>query len=679
MPLLAATVGALLVTAPATAADVPDLPTVVVADLDRGERAELAEAAPSQGDAVEEVSVVTDDGDGIRIDTVAVKAATAPEVARVLGAQPSVETAGVAQPVRALGDPLRPQQWPLDVLRADDVRPLTTGRPVVAVVDTGVDGTHPDLDHVLVPGTDLVAGGSVATDPNGHGSHVAGIVGAEVGNGVGVEGLLSGVAVMPVRVLGADGSGSTATVAKGVVWAVDHGADVVNLSLGGDASDPTLRAAVEYAEDRDVVVVAATGNDATRGNPVTYPAAYPSVLAVAATDSASRRASFSGYGPHVDVAAPGVGVLSTVPGGGYAAFSGTSMAAPYAAAVVAAVASRYPGLDPARVRARVTASARDLGTPGFDESYGHGLVDPVAALTTPPAGTGPDVVTAPGAPTLTAVVPGDRRLTLRWAPPADTGGSAVTGYRVSLASGGTSRVVTLGRVASTVVTSLVNGVTYRVGVQAVGTGGVGPTGATVEATPRTLASAPRATGVAPGNAAATLTWQPPASDGRSRVTGYRVTATRSGSPTRVTETGPDARAATVTGLSNGYRWTVRVRARTAAGTGTASGSLAVVPRTAPGAPWRAAVSAGSTRDRAVSVRVAWKAPSTTGGAPLSGYTVRLRRTGSSQVVVRAVGAATRAVSVPGLRRGARYTATVQARNAAGPGRPSTWSAAVPAR
>ena len=310
-------------------------------------------------------------------------ASRADAVVRQWRARGDVRAAAVVHPVRALGtpDPLRASQWGLDRLQAETAwsSGLATGE-VVAVLDTGVDAAHPDLAGVVAPGRDLVAGtGTAGTDPHGHGTHVAGVIAATAGNGVGGAGLAQGARILPVRVLDEDGGGTDAAVAEGVLWAVDNGATVVNLSLGGPSPSAVLDGAVRYALGRGVVVVAASGNEGEHGDPVLYPAATPGVLAVGAVDSGDVRPAWSSSGSHVGVVAPGVGVLSTVPGGGHESWQGTSMAAPFAAAAVALLQASSPALSPSEVVARLMATAQDRGAVGRDALYGAGVVDVVAA------------------------------------------------------------------------------------------------------------------------------------------------------------------------------------------------------------------------------------------------------------------------------------------------------------
>lgn len=385
------------------------------------------------------------------------------------GAVPAQAQAGRA--TTAAADPMRGQQWALDTLRAEAAWNLHPGTgATVAVIDTGVAASHPDLFGRVLAGDDelnpTLDGG---IDPDGHGTHVAGIIGAIAGNGVGVAGLADGASILPVRVLAADGSGWTSDVANGIIWAVDHGAGVLNLSLAGTSDDPVLDSAVQYAETHDVVVVAAAGNDRTAGDPVEYPAAVPGVVAVAATDSSDASAGFSETGSYVTIAAPGVGILSTylvaeASYPTYATMSGTSMASPYVAATAALVRAADPQLTAAEVISHLVTTARDLGTPGRDDVFGAGLVDPVAALESLP-GAAPAAPDTPGVPT---AQPGDRSATVSWTAPL-ANGSAITGYTV-VASPGGATVTTTGSTTTTV-PGLSNGTAYTFRVTA--TNGVG--------------------------------------------------------------------------------------------------------------------------------------------------------------------------------------------------------------
>ncbi|WP_449064288.1 S8 family serine peptidase [Planomonospora algeriensis] len=243
------------------------------------------------------------------------------------------------------------------------------------------------------------------------------MIAAKAGNGRGVAGLAHGAKILPVRVLDADGYGLNSDIAAGVIYAADHGATVINLSLGGPTHDPVIQSAVDYALAKDIAVVAAVGNAAEScakvrypepgwncGNPVSYPAALPGVIGVAATDSTDVRAAFSQYGSYVDVAAPGVSIASTYPGGEYVYMNGTSMASPYAAAAVALIRAKFPAMSGPEATTRLTGTAYDLGSAGRDSLYGAGLVQPYAALvgSVPP----PAVSTATGLSVSTTLTAG---------------------------------------------------------------------------------------------------------------------------------------------------------------------------------------------------------------------------------------------------------------------------------
>jgi type VII secretion-associated serine protease mycosin len=307
------------------------------------------------------------------------------EIARLQTA-PDTLSVAVDVPVHAdaapSNDPGRSGQWALDRFAAEDVWTTNTGVGVtVAVVDSGIDASHPDLTGRVLPGTDLVTGtGDGSADGYGHGTHVAGIIAATAGNGIGVAGLAPGVALLPVRVLDDSGTGWSSTTAAGIIWAVDHGAQVVNLSLGSTVPSAVSQQAVDYASAHGVLVVAAVGNGRDTGNLANYPAAYDGVLGVGATDQADASASFSTTGASVDVAAPGVSIESTYKGAAYATMSGTSMATPYVSASAALLKAANPALAPADLTRLLEQSATDLGAAGRDDQTGFGLVSPGAAV-----------------------------------------------------------------------------------------------------------------------------------------------------------------------------------------------------------------------------------------------------------------------------------------------------------
>ncbi|WP_442603730.1 S8 family peptidase [Paenibacillus sp. KN14-4R] len=249
---------------------------------------------------------------------------------------------------------------------------------IVAIVDTGADLTHPDLADHLIKGYNLVDPTTTPNDDVGHGTHVSGVIGALVNNRLGVAGMMWNDTLMPIKALDQTGAGSTYTVAQGIIWAVDHGAKVINMSLGNYTSSEFLHDAIKYAYDRDVVLVAASGNDNT--DRPSYPAYYSEVFAVAATDANRDRAPFSNYGDYVDVAAPGVSIASTYPPHQYAALSGTSMACPHVTALAAMIRSINPNLRNTEVMDIIRNTAQDLGAAGKDPQYGSGLINVANAV-----------------------------------------------------------------------------------------------------------------------------------------------------------------------------------------------------------------------------------------------------------------------------------------------------------
>ncbi|MFP4555046.1 MAG: S8 family serine peptidase, partial [Actinomycetota bacterium] len=336
---------------------------------------------------------------------------------------------GHVDPVE-VDDPGVDYQWHFPAVQLDEAWAQSTGAGVVvAVLDTGISQDGDDLDcHTFVSpynAIDETTGVAAATDDHGHGTHVAGTVAQCTDNGVGVAGVSFDAALMPVKVLDGAGSGSTSSIARGIDWAHSHGADVINLSLGcTDAECPPeertiVDEAIEASVKDGIVVVAASGNDSA--DTVFYPASHPDVVAVGATDYNNERAWYSNGGTELDLMAPGGdtrdgvdengdgqpdGVLqetfTSQSGWNYYWSSGTSMASPHAAGAAALLLSAEPTLNPAGVEKILECSALDLGSPGFDTSYGHGLIqlhDAFVSLTepdtTPPAWpSGGDLVAA---------------------------------------------------------------------------------------------------------------------------------------------------------------------------------------------------------------------------------------------------------------------------------------------
>jgi subtilisin family serine protease len=258
-----------------------------------------------------------------------------------------------------------PQQWGLRLAGFPEAWTVTRGSShvVVAVLDTGVDRTQPELRGALVPGYDFVNGDADPSDDHGHGTPVAGIIGARGNNRAGVAGVCWSCSIMPVKVLDAKGIGLDSVIAAGIVWAVDHGARVINLSLGGPGDTEDLENAIAYAVRRNAVVVAAAGNNGT--TELEYPGASPSALSVAGTNSVDHRYAWSNYGSWVRVAAPGCNV-APVRGGRSAIFCGTSSATPVVAGLAALAVSANPSATSGEIAAAVQRAATRL--PGVVQS-----------------------------------------------------------------------------------------------------------------------------------------------------------------------------------------------------------------------------------------------------------------------------------------------------------------------
>jgi subtilisin len=248
----------------------------------------------------------------------------------------------------------------------------------VAVVDTGIDPSHEDLEANIVGGyaTDEAECSDNCEEPwaddQGHGTHVSGTVGA-VDNDTGVVGVAPGVDLLGVKVLGGDGSGSFAGVAEGIEWAVDNGADVLNMSLGGDSQTDVVKDALQYAQDNGVVPVAAAGNSGPCSDCVGYPGAEPEAIAVSSTNESDDLSFFSSTGPEVDIAAPGSNVQSTYPDDSYNSLNGTSMACPHVAGAAASVLS--VGTSPEFVRLALKTNAEDIGLGANEQGAGRLDVD----------------------------------------------------------------------------------------------------------------------------------------------------------------------------------------------------------------------------------------------------------------------------------------------------------------
>ncbi|WP_055703117.1 type VII secretion-associated serine protease mycosin [Streptomyces silaceus] len=302
-------------------------------------------------------------------------------------------------PTAYANDGIRAQQWALDAMHTSQAWQTTKGKGItVAVLDTGIDADHPDLAGNVLEGEDMVGFGARRGDRPWarHGTAMAGIIaghGHGADRGDGVLGIAPEAKILPVRVILEDGDPARKkarntrgnALAEGIRWAADHGADVINLSLGDDSKsahpEPAEDAAVQYALKKGVAVVASAGNGGERGDHVSYPAAYPGVIAATAVDENGNRASFSTRRWYATVAAPGDDIVIADPDRKYYEGWGTSAASAFVSGAVALIRAAHPGLTPAQIKQLLEDTARDVPAGGRDDSRGFGLIDPAAALT----------------------------------------------------------------------------------------------------------------------------------------------------------------------------------------------------------------------------------------------------------------------------------------------------------
>lgn len=286
---------------------------------------------------------------------------------------------GIVQPSQVL-------PWGINRIDAEQAWTTTNADTVkVGIIDTGIDLSHPDLKNNIKGGYNALRPGRSANDDNGHGTHVAGIIGA-LNDTIGVVGVGPQIDLYAVKVLNRNGSGYLSDIIEGMDWSINNGIQVINMSLGTNSDVQSFHDAVTRANQAGIVQIAAAGND---GGAVDYPGAYPEVIAVSATDSNDNIASWSSRGPEVDFTAPGVNIYSTYKGQTYKTLSGTSMASPHVAGTAALVLSVPSVCDldlngtcsPAEVEQRLAATAQDLGVIGYDPLYGNGLINALNAVT----------------------------------------------------------------------------------------------------------------------------------------------------------------------------------------------------------------------------------------------------------------------------------------------------------
>ncbi len=463
----------------------------------------------------------------------------------------------------------------------------------VAVIDTGVDSTHPDLANKMVRNAQGAVDGynaltltaGTALDDHGHGTHCAGIAAAQINNGSGVAGVCGwtgsaaqtdvGTKILPVKCLDASGSGSSSSVADGIVWAADHGARILSLSVGG-GSTQTLADAVTYAWSRGCLVVAAAGNSASSIRQ--YPAGYPEALAVAATTSTDTLASYTNYGSWVQTAAPGDAILSTLPVyattvgvTGYGSMSGTSMATPFVAGEAALLLSFNPSLTNAQLKNLIVSNV-DAYTPYQARTLaaGAGRVNVLKAMVAAGAAQ-----SAPGAPGSLVATAGSGQVTLSWTAAAN----ALT-YSVKRATtaGGPYTVIASGGVSlSYTDKAVVGGTTYYYVVSATNYAGEGAVSNEAVATPTAvLPVAPTAVKASAGKASVSLTWTQSTTAG---ITGNKVyRSTTSGGPYTLAATLAKTTKATITGLTKGVKYYFRVTALVGTVESAYSAEVSATPR-----------------------------------------------------------------------------------------------------
>lgn len=296
----------------------------------------------------------------------------------VLFAEPNFAFANQAVITQAKVEPndefFKPYQWNLEQIQVEDGWNFANGDNVtIAIIDSGVDADHIDLQNKLTDGYNAINDTADFSDGNGHGTHVAGIAAALTNNVEGIAGVSWQSTIMPIKVLDDNGEGSSYSVARGIYWAVDNGADVINMSLGDYYHSDILYDAIEYAYEQDVILISASGNENT--SDAMYPAAYPQVITVASVNEDRNRSFFSNYGDHVDVAAPGEHIPSTYVDDQYVMLSGTSMASPHVAGLAALIRSVNPSLTNEEIGNLILGNANQLGDGEFNVYYGYGEIN----------------------------------------------------------------------------------------------------------------------------------------------------------------------------------------------------------------------------------------------------------------------------------------------------------------
>jgi thermitase len=319
-----------------------------------------------------------------------------------------VELDMVVLPAASVNDPAFSNSWALPKTQSPYAWDSANGTGVtIAILDTGVDGSHPDLKANMVAGWNFYDNNSDTSDVHGHGTSVAGTAAMVGNNGTGSAGVAWGAKIMPLRISSPTGYASWSTVAKALYWAADNGAKVANISFSGVSGSSTVQTAAQYLRDKGGVVVVAAGNSGG----LESIKAHDSMLTISATDSSDVRASFSSYGEYVDLAAPGVSIYTTTKGGGFANGSGTSFSSPVVAGAAALVMAANSKLGPADIDKVLKSTAVDLGAAGFDPYYGYGRIDAYKAVAAAKGATATDTqaptikITSPTGGSVSGVVP----------------------------------------------------------------------------------------------------------------------------------------------------------------------------------------------------------------------------------------------------------------------------------
>ena len=547
-----------------------------------------------------------------------------------------------------------------------------TGSGVTAyVIDTGIRGDHVDFGGRVESGFTAIADSYGTTDCHGHGTHVAGTIGGST------WGVAKAVSLVAVRVLSCSGSGATSGVIAGIDWTVGHHTAgtpaVANMSLGG-LRNTALNAAVARGVADGISFVVAAGNN-NRDACSYSPASESSAITVGAIGSSDVRASFSNFGACLDLFAPGVSVVSAWKTSSTAirSLSGTSMASPHVAGIVALQLQSDPTASPSTIATRILNAA----TPDLVGS--RGTNSPNLLAFTGGAWEAPSPV-APSAPTALIAVGGVESAALSWTAPTLTGGSPITDYVIEHSVLGTSTWTTFADGASTsttaTVTGLMNGRTYQFRVRAVSSGGTGEASLTASA-PVGVPGSPTGLAATPLAASVRLSWVAPAQNGGSSITDYVIEVSDDAGDTWTTfddglSTSPSA---TVTGLANGSSYWFRVRASNSIGTGATSTHVVSVPWEvlSPSAPRDLVV----TSVQLTSIGLSWAVPSTDGGGAIVDYVVEYsNNSGSSWTTFVDVRSTIRTATVTGLTSGVRYQFRVSAVNSAGQGSASAPTSSV---